>query len=139
MKRLFDTHFNENYSHLVLLVTRILTSAFMLTHGVPKLMRLFSTAEIKFADPFGLGAVPSLILTVFAEFLCSIFIILGLGTRLAAVPLIITMLVATLYAHANDPFGTKEKPLLFVTLYIIFLVFGSGKYSLDHWINKKKI
>jgi putative oxidoreductase len=139
MKILFTTRFNENYSHLALLVTRILTSAFMLTHGVPKLIRLFSSAEIKFADPFGLGAIPSLILAVFAEFFCSIFIILGLGTRLAAVPLIITMLVAAFYAHANDPFGTKEKPMLFVILYILFLVFGSGKYSLDQWISKNKL
>lgn len=138
MKRLLSTHFNETYSHLALLVTRVLTGGFMLTHGIPKLMRLFSDAEIKFADPFGLGAVASLILAVFAEFFCSVLIILGLGTRLATVPLIITMLVAAFYAHASDPFGTKEKPLLFVILFILFLTFGSGKYSVDQLINKKK-
>lgn len=110
----------------------------MLTHGVPKLMKLFSDAEIKFADPFGFGAVPSLLLAVFAEFFCSILIILGLGTRLATIPLLITMLVAAFHAHANDPFGSKEKPLLFALLYFLFLVFGGGKYSFDQWNNKRK-
>jgi len=47
------------------------------------------------------------------------------------------MSVAAFHAHANDPFGTKEKPLLFLLLYIVLLVFGSGKYSVDRMISKK--
>jgi putative oxidoreductase len=116
---------------------RITTSAFILTHGFPKLLRLSSGQEIKFADPFGLGPVVSLGLVVFAEVGCAIFIILGLGTRLAAIPLIITMSMATFYAHASDPFGTKEKPLLFLLIFIMLFVFGSGKYSIDRLITYK--
>ena len=50
----------------------------------------------------------------------------------------ITMLVAAFYAHANDPFGTKEKPLLFALVYFGLFVFGSGKYSVDYYLSAKK-
>jgi putative oxidoreductase len=109
----------------------------MLTHGLPKLNRLTSSEEIKFADPFGFGPAISLGLVVFAEVICSILIILGLGTRLASLPLIIAMGVAAFHAHANDPFSTKEKPLLFLLIFIVLFVFGSGKYSVDRLLNRK--
>jgi putative oxidoreductase len=55
----------------------------------------------------------------------------GFATRLAVIPLMITMLTAALYAHADDPFSTKEKPLLFFVVFAFLLVLGSGKYSVD--------
>jgi putative oxidoreductase len=135
--RIFSTSIPESFAHLVLFVVRIATAAFMLTHGIPKLGRLTSGEEIQFADPFGFGPAVSLILVVFAEVICSILIILGLGTRLASIPLMVAMAVAAFHAHANDPFGTKEKPLLFLLLFILFFVFGSGKYSVDRMLSKK--
>lgn len=137
MGRFFSTSFSEGYANLCLLLVRVGVGSFMLTHGIPKLSRLTSGEEVKFADPFGFGPVFSLLLVVIAEVICSILIILGLGTRLASVPLIITMLVAALHAHAKDPFGTKEKPLLFLLIFIVLLVFGSGKYSVDQALNRK--
>ena len=111
----------------------------MLVHGIPKLNKLTSGGEIKFADPFGFGPQISLGLAVFAEVICSIFIILGLGTRLAAIPLIITMAVAAFYAHANDPFATKEKPILFLIIFVMLMVFGSGRYSIDRLMTKTNL
>jgi putative oxidoreductase len=137
IKKVFSTNFDEQAVHVPLLVIRLLAGGFMLTHGIPKLMRLFSGDEIRFADPYGLGAFISFVLVIFAEFFCSIFTILGLGTRLAAVPIMITMLTAAFYAHADDPFGTKEKPLVFFIVFFTLFVFGSGRYSVDQLIFKK--
>jgi putative oxidoreductase len=130
MKKIFSTSFPE-FSHLALLFFRIAVGALMLTHGVPKLQKLLSGAEIQFADPFGFGPAVSLVMVIFAEFLCSILVMIGLATRLAVIPLMITMLTATLYAHADDPFSTKEKPLLFFVVFAFLLVLGSGRYSID--------
>lgn len=135
--RLFSTSILELHANLCLLFTRIAISAFMLTHGLPKLYRFTSGQEIKFADPFNLGPEVSLGLAIFAEVGCSVLVILGFGTRLATLPLITTMAVAVLHAHANDPFATKEKSLLFILVYIMLFVFGSGKYSIDRLIAKK--
>jgi putative oxidoreductase len=95
-----------------------------------------SGEEIKFADPFGLGPMVSLVLVVFTEVFCSLLIIMGLGTRLATIPLMVTMSIAAFNAHAGDPFSTKEKPLLFLLIYIFLFVFGSGRYSIDKLISR---
>ena len=127
------------YANLCLLLVRISVGMFMLlAHGLPKLNRLTSGEPIKFTDPFGLGADVSLGMAVFAEVLCSFLIIIGLATRLATIPLILTMTVAVTIAHANDPFSTKEKPLVFILVFLMLLVFGSGRYSIDGLIAAPK-
>lgn len=136
MKKIFSTDFPGNYAQMIWLVFRVTVGIFMLTHGIPKLMKLLSGAEIQFADPYGLGVALSFVLVIFAEFLCSILIILGLATRLAVIPLMITMLTAAFYAHADDPFSTKEKPLLFFVVFVLMFFFGSGRYSVDRILRK---
>ena len=110
----------------------------MLTHGYPKLVRLFGDEEIKFSDPFGIGPVGTLALAVFAEFFCSVFLIFGFATRICCLMLAITMAVAAFHAHAADPFSTKEKALLFLVIYLSLLILGAGKYSVDHLLSRKR-
>jgi putative oxidoreductase len=109
---------------------RITISAMMLTHGYPKFMKLIS-GNFEFGNPLGIGAAPSLFLAVIGEFICPILIILGLRTRWAAIPTAITMLVAGFVVHAADPFGTKEKALLFMVSFITIALLGPGKLSID--------
>lgn len=123
--------------NLLLLVLGIAMAILMLKHGIPKLQRLLS-GDLRFSNPIGLGSVPSLILTVFAEVICSILIGLGLGTRLATVPLIITMAVILFVVHGNQPLSEHYNVLLFLIGYIILLVTGSGKYSLDYYLQRRK-
>lgn len=129
----------KNYStpiNIALLLLRVVTSAMMLTHGWPKFMRLLD-GNLKFGDPLGIGSEVSFLLVVFAEFFCSILIIIGLGTRLAAVPLIFTMLVALFIAHGSDPILDHINILAYIVTYILLIYTGSGKYSLDYKIFKK--
>ncbi len=137
MRRTLKTGFQQNHLDLWLLVLRILVAAFMLTHGLPKFYKLMAGGEIKFGDPIGLGPATSLSLAVFAEVICSTFIFIGLGTRLATIPLIVTMLIAAFVAHADDPFGRKELPLLYISVYITLIILGSGKYSVDYLLGKR--
>lgn len=137
MKNLFSIKINLRAMDFVLLIVRIAVAAFMLTHGYPKLMKLLAGGEIQFANPFGLGMYFSLVLAVFAEFFCSILVGLGIGTRLAAIPLIITMSVAAFIAHGSDPFGRKELALLYLVVFVFLLFTGSGKFSVDYFISKK--
>lgn len=121
-----------------LLVLRLVFGGAMIYgHGWGKLMRLFGDDPIKFADPFGLGPEISLGLVVFAEVLCSILIILGLFTRYATIPLMITMLVAVLSVHIDDPFGKMEKGWMYFAVYLGLFLMGAGWYSLDAQLRKK--
>jgi putative oxidoreductase len=129
---------NDSLKDLALLVIRLGAGGMMLTHGIPKISRLFGEGPVKFADPFGLGPEISLGMAIFAEVICSILVMVGFKTRLATIPLIITMLTAAFYAHWNDPFAKKELPLLFVCVFIGILAFGAGKYAVDHLMKNKK-
>ena len=118
------------------LILRVSSGVLMLTHGYPKMQKLFAGGEIQFADPIFIGMTASLALTVFAEVICSVFIILGLWTRLALIPLIITMLVAVLIIHASDPLDVKEHGLLYLFPYLATFLLGSGKFSVDGMMKK---
>lgn len=133
----FSPGFYPNNVSTALLILRVVIGAFMLTHGWGKMETLFSGEPIQFPDPIGFGANFSLALAVFAEVLCSILLILGLGTRLAATPLLITMLVAAFIVHANDGFAKQEFALLYAVIYLTIAITGAGKYSLDYLISKK--
>lgn len=138
MKRILSTGHHPGLANAWLLIYRVVASSFMLTHGYPKFQRLVSNENIQFADPFSIGVYPSFVLAVFAEFFCAVFILLGLGTRLASIFIIITMAVAAFYAHAADPFGKKELALLYLLVFSTILVYGPGKYSIDHIIAGKR-
>jgi putative oxidoreductase len=117
---------------------RSISGAFMLfAHGLPKLNRLFSSGEITFSDPLGIGTIPSLALAVFSEFFCSILLILGLLTRASLIPLIITMFVAAFIHHSGDPFLQIEKALLFLLIFVVLFLTGPGKFALGRIIKLK--
>jgi putative oxidoreductase len=124
-----------NRDSLVLFL-RITISALMLSHGIPKLISLLS-GNIQFASVFGLGPDLSLSLAVFAEVVCSIFILFGLGIRFAVIPLIITMLIAVFHIHVTDPFAKQELGLFYLVGYVILFFTGSGRYSLDYHIQRR--
>jgi putative oxidoreductase len=67
---------------------------------------------------------------------CGVLVAAGLFTRLALIPLIVTMAVAVFIIHADDPFGDKEHALLFLVPYVALLFTGPGKWSLDALVRK---
>lgn len=107
----------------------------MIPHGYKKLMS-FAAKSPGFTDPFGIGSPASMSLTIFAEFFCAIFIVIGLMTRLATIPLIIAMSVALFYAHKGQLFGDGEHAALYLFGFIILLFTGPGKISMDKLIGK---
>ena len=123
---------------LALLILRCFTGAFMMFgHGLQKLNKFFGPDEIKFANPIGLGPELSLALSTFAEFFCSGLLILGIFPRISAGVLCINMFVAGIIFHALDPFGAKEKSLLFLVVFVALVLLGAGKYSLNSLFSTK--
>lgn len=102
----------------------------LLTHGLPKLMRILD-GNFKFGDPLGIGAAPSLVLVTLAEAGCSLLIVLGLFTRLATLPLIIAMFVAAFLTHWADGWGKMEMAFIYLMAFATLAFTGPGSYSLD--------
>lgn len=133
MNRLLSYTSSEKSKDFALLILRIAFGFSMFYgHGAGKIGRLFGPEEIRFGDPLGLGPVTSLVLVVFAEVVCAILVTLGLFTRWALIPLIITMAVAFFMVHISDEFSRQEKAILFGVTYIALFITGPGKLSLDY-------
>ncbi|MFC4721656.1 DoxX family protein [Geojedonia litorea] len=120
----------SNSINLALLLLRLGFGGFMLTHGIPKISKLFES-PIKFTDPIGIGDTASLILALIGEVVAPILIIIGFKTKLAAIPAAITMIVAAFVIHAEDNLRTKERAILFLIAFIVIFLAGAGKYSVD--------
>lgn len=121
---------------LGLLILRLGAGSFMLTHGWPKFQKILA-GDWTFADPIGLGQAPSLALAAFAELFCSLLVIAGFRVRLAAIPVVFTMLVAGIIVHAADPWAKKEFALLYAVCFGALLLLGGGRYSLDALLDRR--
>ena len=136
MRRLFSTKTSDNAFSFATLLLRVgAGSPMMINHGLDKLMH-FAQKAPRFADPFHIGSTTSLSLVVFAEFFCAAFLVLGLFTRLACIPLIIAMGIALFVAHKGDFFGDGEMAGLYLVVFTALLFTGPGKISLDRFIGK---
>ncbi len=135
MRKLLSTKYSAGAFNAAMLVLRLGSGILMMNHGYSKLVN-FSTLQHKFMNFLGMGSTLSLALVIFAEFFCALFIIIGLFTRLAVIPLIIVMAVALFKAHNGDVFGDGEVAALYLTAYLTLLFVGPGKISVDSMIGK---
>ncbi|NTS42956.1 DoxX family protein [Flavisolibacter sp. BT320] len=137
MRQIFGVNQSSNGIHFALLFVRVAFGAMMLTHGLPKMEMLLSGNGSQFPPVMGFSPEISLALAVFAEVICATLVIIGLGTRVAVIPLIITMAVAVFMIHAADPFTQKEMASLYLAIFTGLLFTGSGKYSIDYLVQPK--
>lgn len=127
----------SNKISLGLLITRIVLGLGMTLHGYPKIQAPFTWLGDKVPGIFQALAAGS-------EFFGGICLILGLLTPIASLGIISTMIVALFMVHIpqGHPFVAKggpscESASIYLAFGILFLLCGSGKYSLDTKFNLK--
>jgi putative oxidoreductase len=133
---LFNSGKHKPLASFALLILRASFGLMMISHGWPKVLSFFNDPNA-FPDPIRLGPALSHGLTAFAEFVCAILIVIGLGTRWAAIPLIIAMTVVSFVVHGKDPMADRELSMLYLSAYTVIAIFGAGSYSLDRAISGK--
>jgi putative oxidoreductase len=120
----------NNLNDFALAILRVSFSGMMLTHGIPKINMLVENAS-GFPDPIGIGSTASLVLAIIGEVVAPLFVLIGFKTRIAAIPVVITMAIAGFVVHINDDFASKEKALLYLSAFIVIALVGAGRYSVD--------
>jgi putative oxidoreductase len=125
--------------HLFLLACRLYWGGQFVIAGFGKLSHLALTA-VKFADWHVPAPYPSALAAGTTEMVCGGLLLLGLASRFVSVPLICTMTVAYLTAHAEevtdlDSFVTAP-PFLFMLTCVVVLLFGPGALSIDYLIGR---
>ena len=135
MKKLFSAKYSAGAVNGAMLLLRLGVGALMIHHGYDKLIH-FSEYQDKFMDFMGMGKTLSLALVVFAEFFCSLFLILGLFTRLATIPLIILTCVIIFKVNEGQVFDKFENVPLYLLCFLVLLIMGPGRVSVDGMIGK---
>lgn len=92
--------------------------------------------EFDYPDPIGLGPAFSMSLMGFAEFVCALLVVFGVFTRLSIIPIILGFFVAFFVFHGGDPFNAKELAYLYGSSFLIMILVGPGKYSVDYHLFK---
>jgi putative oxidoreductase len=124
-----------------LLFMRVAIGILTLLHGLPKMggVSVWHSLGTTFMYPLGIHFWPTLwgFLGFLSEFGGGILLVLGLGTRVASVALIIMMIIATAW-HINkgDSFNVYSLPLTLIVVYAVFMVIGSGPYSVDAHVGR---
>jgi putative oxidoreductase len=124
-----------------LLILRLIFGLILIYgHGLDKLSVIFGGQEIQFFDPIGIGTKLSFHLAAFAEGICSIFLILGLFSRVAAFILTLNFIVVfSFHAFiAHDAFSVLELRFFYLFAFIAFIFTGPGRISLDYLLFNKK-
>lgn len=114
-----------------------MSCALMLLHGWSKFTN-FSEDSLEWPDPLHVGSTVSCALTVFAELFCTLFVVIGLFSRLALIPLIVLMIVIVFVIHSGDPLPDREHAMMYLLSYLALLFTGPGKYSLERFFSKKR-
>ncbi len=142
-KKLFQT--NDDVAALVL---RLMLGIIFFPHGMQKLLGWFGGHGFEGTMGFFTGklGIPALFafLAIIAESLGAIGLIVGLGTRVAAFGISITIAVAAMMLHVQNGFfmnwfGSQtgegiEYHLLVIGMGVTLMIAGGGKWSLDRAI-----
>ena len=132
---LFPQSFRGKGVSLLILLMRVFFGILFFTHGLDKMMN-FNELSYSYPDVLGFGSYMTLMVTIFCEFCCSLFLIAGLLVRIMTIPMIIAMGVAFFDVHdAMMPDG--ELALIYFIMFIILFFVGPGRYSVDYLIDNR--
>jgi putative oxidoreductase len=141
MRRLFGS--TENQLHLGLLILRLGLGAAFMAHGIPKLMSgaegwaKYGEAVDNLGIHFGHRAFG--VMAGLSEAGGGLLILLGLFTRLACLPMIFTMVVATtMHLKHGQGFGGAAHAIEDGVALLALLITGAGRYSLDHKLSRPR-
>jgi putative oxidoreductase len=137
-------NFLSKNSEIGNLVLRLgLGTAFLFVHGWGKIMQgpeMWAKIGTSMSN-LGITQIPMFwgFMASAAEFGGGILLILGLFTRYASSFLAFTMVVAAIqHLSKLDPWNRIIYPIEMLSVMILLIFIGAGKYSLDNLLFKKK-
>lgn len=137
LRRLFLLEQIPTSSNFGLLALRVLLFLPMfIKHGTEKLFTFHKMAQT-FLDPVGIGPVPTLVIAMIADGICSLLIVAGLGTRWAALYSFSNLFVAWAIPHhfallSHTSMGAAGEALFaYMTACMALFIMGPGRFSVD--------
>lgn len=132
---LFPHYCREKGVSILILALRLFFGILFFTHGLQKLTNFNALSET-YPSVLGFGSYMTLMVSIFCEFACSLFLVAGLMVRITVIPMIVAMAVAFFDVH-DGMFPEGELALIYMVTFVILYFAGPGRYSLDYLIDMK--
>lgn len=132
---LFPQYLRGTAVSFLILFVRLFFGILFFMHGLDK-MTNFNELSQTYPSVLGFGSYMTLMISIFCEFACSLFLIVGLMTRIILLPMILTMAVAFFDIH-DGMMPQAELSLIYLIIFLGIFMTGPGKYSLDYLIDKR--
>ena len=137
LSRFLNAKFVPSSTDAGLLLLRVGTGLILfLRHGWEKVSQL-TLSNPHFPDPIHIGHSTSWVIAMLADGICSLLIILGVGTRWLSLYCFVNILVAWSLVHHFTFLGKTpgadhgELIALYLSAFLALMVAGSGRYSVD--------
>lgn len=138
MKKFLSILFNPgDDKNIGFLILRVLLGLGFIRHGYPKFFVMWD-GFIGFLTSKGL-ILPKILgfFSAFGEFVGGICLVFGLLSRFFSLINTIAMTVAVIFIHMGDPIDKREIAFLYLFISLLYVLKGSGNYSVDNFIYKK--
>lgn len=132
---LFPQYFRGKGVSFLILFVRLFFGALFFMHGLDK-MTSFNVLSQTYPSVLGLGSYTTLMITIFCEFACSLFLMAGLVTRIVLIPMMASMAVAFFDVH-DGMMPDGELSLIYMVVFLVLFMTGPGRYSVDAIIDRK--
>lgn len=132
---LFPQYFRGKGVSFLILFVRLFFGALFFMHGLDKLSN-FNVLSDTYPSVLGLGSYTTLMITIFCEFACSLFLMAGLVTRIVLIPMMAAMAVAFFDVH-DGMMPEGELALIYLIVFLVLFMTGPGRYSVDYLIDRK--
>lgn len=132
---LFPQYCRDRIVSLLILALRVFFGILFFSHGLDKMIN-FNELSYTYPSVLGFGSYMTLMVSIFCEFACSLFLIAGLLVRITVIPMIAAMAVAFFDIH-DGMFPAGELSLIYMILFVILYITGPGRYSVDYLIDMK--
>ena len=137
-----DLNFLKQYGDLSLLSLRILTGAFLIYGTQDNVLSDARMQEfVQFLTKRGF-VWPELMapLSVYAQFICGVLLVIGLLTRWAGLLMTFNFIVAVVMVHWLQDFRGWWPAIVLVFISLHFALYGAGRYSVDEllWREARK-
>lgn len=146
LKRFLFRSTGYSYPNMGRLFLRLFVGIMLLQFGLRQFYAFEQTKDI-FPAVLGMNNEWSLIVMASIEIICSLFIMIGLCTRIMCVPPFLSMLTAEIYLRTEAinintliPWQQQNYlPVMFMGIYFFLFLVGPGKISLDYMLSLRII
>lgn len=126
----------HTYNWAMLFFRVLVSLEIMVVHGFKKIGIGVAEAE-HVPNPLHLPEALNSAFAISANIFFPFLVLIGFCTRLATLPTLAVTLTGYFVVHLHDSLLEKDVPFIYSVFFLLILVLGPGKFSIDSYLRKR--